>query len=27
MADWSGPLTPAYMGRLADAYRLAGMPE
>ena len=27
MADWSGPLTPAYMARLADAYRLAGMPE
>ena len=27
MADWSGPLTPAYMARLADAYRSAGMPE
>jgi TolB-like protein len=27
MADWSGPLTPAYLARLADAYRLAGMPE
>jgi TolB-like protein len=27
MAEWSGPLTPAYMARLAKAYRLAGMPE
>jgi TolB-like protein len=27
MAEWSGPLTPAYRARLVEAYRLAGMPE
>ena len=27
MAEWNGPLTPSYIGRLAEAYRLAGMPE
>jgi TolB-like protein len=27
MADWSGPLSPEYLTRLAKAYRLAGMPE
>ena len=27
MAEWGGPLTPSYIGRLAEAYRLAGMPE
>ena len=27
MADWSGPLSPEYLARLAKAYRLAGMPE
>jgi tetratricopeptide (TPR) repeat protein len=27
MAEWEGPLTLSYIGRLAEAYRLAGMPE
>jgi tetratricopeptide (TPR) repeat protein len=27
IADWSGPLSQSYRARLAEAYRLAGMPE
>lgn len=27
MADWSGPITPAYRDHLVEAYRLVGMPE
>jgi TolB-like protein len=27
MADWSGPHRPAYLARVAEAFRVAGMPE